>query len=49
MFYQYEVLENIEVIEGEAIPWFGQKGKGMQYMTDETFKDLFKKNKIRLL
>jgi len=46
--YDYTVEEDIEVTAGEAIPWFGQEGGGTQYKTEESFKDLLKKGKIKV-
>ncbi len=48
MFYKYEVVEDIAVTKGEAIPWFGQEGEGTQYMTKKSFAKLLKQGKIKL-
>ncbi len=46
--YGYEVVKPIpNVQEGQAIPWFGQKGMGTQYMTKKTIEDLLKEGSIR--
>ena len=44
----YSVEQPIpNVKEGEAIPWFGQPGKGMQYKTDAGIDDLIKDGFIK--
>ncbi len=47
--YNYVVSKKIKVVKGKAIPWFGQKGGGMQYETKEPFKDLIDKEKIKVV
>jgi hypothetical protein len=47
-YRQYEVLKPIpEVQVGEAIPWFGQTGKGLQYELTLSIDDLISKGYLK--
>ncbi len=47
-YKQYEVLKPIpEVQAGEAIPWFGQTGKGLQYELPLSVDDLISKGYLK--
>ncbi len=48
VYTQYEVIKEIpNVKQGEAIPWFGQKGGGVQYELDKGVDWLIEKGYIR--
>ncbi|TWP23458.1 DUF4237 domain-containing protein [Apibacter muscae] len=47
-FYnKYEILKDLPVVEGKAIPWFGQEGMGGQFLTDQGVSDLIKNGYIK--
>lgn len=49
-YKKYRVIKEIpNVKSGEAIPWFGQPGKGIQYELPETIEDLLKDKFIELI
>ena len=43
----YEIVKPIKVEAGEAIPWFGQAGKGTQYFIKDGVEELVKKGYIK--
>ncbi len=45
----YEIIKDLPVYEGEAIPWFGQPGKGIQYQTPLGVDELIEKGYIKRL
>lgn len=50
LYRRYEVIKDIpNVYEGNAIPWFGQKGGGTQYLLPDEINTLLDYNYIRLL
>ena len=36
----YEVLKDEEVLQGQVLPWFNREGRGVQYETSKTVKQL---------
>ena len=47
-YKQYEVIKPIpEVQAGQAIPWFGQTGKGLQYELPLSIDDLVAKGYLK--
>lgn len=47
-YHRYEVIKEIpHTKKGEAIPWFGEKGGGVQYEIPEHINDLIKDGYIR--
>jgi hypothetical protein len=44
----YKILKDLPVIEGDAIPWFNQKGLALQYMTRYDVDKLLEKEYIKL-
>ncbi len=36
----FEVLKDIEVLQGTVLPWFDREGRGVQYITSKTVKQL---------
>lgn len=45
----YKILKDLPVIEGDVIPWFNQKGLGLQYMTRYDVDKLLEKGYIKLI
>lgn len=39
-YHQYEVIKEIAVESGPAIPWFDEVGKGTQYKTGKSVEQL---------
>jgi len=48
-FYEIKVLEDIKIQKGEIIPWFGQKGKGVQIKFSKNIEELVKEGKIEII
>ena len=48
-FYEIRVLEDIKIQKGEIIPWFGQKGKGVQIKFSKNIEELVKEGKIEII
>lgn len=47
-FYnKYEIIKELPVVEGKAIPWFGKEGMGTQFLTGEGVDDLIKNGYIK--
>ena len=36
----YEVLKDEEVLQGQVLPWLNREGRGVQYETSKTVKQL---------
>ena len=45
----YKVLKDLPVIEGDAIPWFNQKGLGLQYKTMDSVDELISQGYIEVI
>lgn len=47
-FYnKYEIIKELSVVEGKAIPWFGKDGMGTQFLTGEGVDGLIKNGYIK--
>ncbi len=44
---KYEVIKEFDVNSGQAAPWFGEKGGGIQHQTDMSVRDLIKEGFLR--
>lgn len=50
VYYRFEVVKDIPgVLEGPAIPWFAQPGKGTQYLLPKRLSDLIKEGYVVVL
>ncbi|MGL4590086.1 MAG: TNT domain-containing protein [Mycoplasmatales bacterium] len=41
-YHRYKVIEPFEVNGAKVAPWFDEPGGGIQYMSEETIKELIK-------
>jgi hypothetical protein len=46
-YRQYEVVKELPVESGRALPWFGEKGGGVQHKTGKSVEDLVREGYLK--